>query len=277
LLKSRFDFVCGLGSACIASQALREASLQYASFPFDWLSGPTFSQRIQSIVDDFIGWFEAGDLECIGNPNHFTHDSYRNHVTNAVFPHDFDQGRAFDEIYPIVKEKYERRIRRLYDCIRRSQRVLFVWLENPSDDDRPDETTVLRALQMLSAKFPGVAFSFLVIDRAQDDEGNGIVRRTAYGWRVACGYRRKTIPGASARPWDLELDPIVSILNGFSARDYRSSAEKRAHRRSKRQKRYGTMKASNLVGYLVTKVQVKLCRHLRKRLLRRGIVMAEGA
>lgn len=120
--REKFDFVVGIGSACIASQALRDAGLQYASYPFD-------------------------------------------------------------ESYPAVKEKYDRRIGRLYASIRRSKRVLLVWLENPTDDDRPSDAEVQEARRDL------------------------------------------------ARSW---------------------------------------------LDYLLVRIQVKICRHLEKRLRRRGVALAEG-
>lgn len=181
--REKFDFVVGIGSACIASQALRDAGLQYASYPFDWMSGPAFGQRIHTVCSGFEGWFRQEDLEFAGNPNGFTHDSYRNRATNAFYPHDFEIGRPFDESYPAVKEKYDRRIGRLYASIRRSKRVLLVWLENPADDDRPSDAEVQEARRDL------------------------------------------------ARSW---------------------------------------------LDYLLVRIQVKICRHLEKRLRRRGVALAEG-
>lgn len=274
--REKFDFVVGIGSACIASQALRDAGLQHASYPFDWMSGPTFGQRIQTICSGFEGWFRQEDLEFAGNPNGFSHDSYRNRKTNALYPHDFEIGRAFNESYPLVKAKYDRRIDRMYASIRRSKRVLLVWLENPSDDDRPSDEEVTDARRVLSAKFPSVLMEFLIIDRAKDGERNGEVVRREYGWRATCGYRKKTALGASARPWDLEVGPIVAILRRFVAKDWRTRAERRQYRKSERMKTYATLNARCGLDYLLAKIQVKLCRHLEKRLRRRGIELTEG-
>jgi len=273
--RERFDFVLGVGSSCIASQALRDAGLQYASYPFDWMSGPTFAQRIRTICSDFRDWFRAEDFEFKGNPNGFTHDLYRNRATGGMYPHDFDPGRPFAECYSAVKEKYDRRIARLYASIRRSKHVLVVWLENPLYDDRPADEEVLDAYRSLVAKFPAVDIRVLIIDRAMDDMSNGDLEPHEYGWRVACGYRRKTVPGKDARPWDLEVGPIVAALKHFRARDFRTAAERKAHRQAERRKQFATVGARSWPAYLLVRLQLKLCHHLRKRLLRRGIELEE--
>ena len=274
--REKFDFVVGIGSACIASQAMRDAGLQYASYPFDWMSGPTFGQRIQTVCSEFEGWFRQEDLEFAGNPNGFTHDSYRNRATNALFPHDFEIGRSLAESYPTVKEKYDRRIDRLYASIRRSKRVLVVWLENPSDDDRPSDEEVMEARRALCAKFPSVLIEFLIIDRARDGEPAGEVAKREYGWRASCGYRKKVALGESARPWELEVGPIVAILRRFVAKDWRTPVERRQYRKSGRMKTYATLNARCWLDYLLVKLQLKLCRHLEKRLRKRGIELVEG-
>ena len=39
MLKNKYDFAFSLGGTCTAAESLRRASMQFASFPFDWAGG----------------------------------------------------------------------------------------------------------------------------------------------------------------------------------------------------------------------------------------------
>ena len=270
--KERFDFICSIGSSCLCATSLRDAGLRLSSGPFDWLLGPGMKDRVDLIVRDFEGWLEQGDFEFLGNPNKFSHDSYRNRKTGYKFSHDFDIGKPLEESFPAVREKYMRRIARFYERVRASRRVLLVWLENPIDDDRPTDEDVAASLAALAAKFPGVSVELLVVDRAPDDSGSeGIVRRGGY-WRATCPYRRKaTEKGESVRPWDVDTHPIMALLSNFETRDYRSADGRRAHGEDSRRQKYATFGARSALGYAVAKLQVKVCKLLLNRLRRRGV------
>jgi len=268
----RFDFICSLGSSCLCATSLRDAGLRLSSGPFDWVLGPSLKDRVKLIADDFAGWFEREDLEFIGNPEKFEHDSYANRRTGYTFPHEFDCGKPLDECYPAVRAKYDRRIARFYERIRASRRVLLVWLENPVVDDRPSDGDVAASLKVLAGKFPGVEVELLVVDRAPDDtNGDGIVRMDGY-WRVTCPYRRKaTEGGKDVRPWDIDTHPIQAVLSGFSVNDYRSAEARRRHVVESRQAKYAMLGAKGALGYAVARLQVRVCKLLLNRLRRKGV------
>jgi len=272
--KERFDFICSLGSSCLCATSLRDAGLRLSSGPFDWVLGPSLLKRVELIANDFAGWFEHDDFELLGSREKVEHDNYANRRTGYTFPHEFDFGRPFDECYPAVRAKYDRRIARFYERIRASRRVLLVWLENPVADDRPSDEDVAASLKVLAGKFPGVTVELLVVDRAPDDTSGGeLVRMDGY-WRVTCPYRRKaTEAGKDVRPWDIDTHPIQSILADFSANDYRSAEARRSHAQKSRQAKYAMFGAHGAIGYAVARVQVKVCKLLLNRLRRKGVEM----
>ena len=270
--KERFDFICSVGSSCLCASSLRDAGLRLSSGPFDWLLGPTLVERAKLIANDFAGWFEPGDFEFLGNPHDYTMGNYLNRKTGYKFSHDFKKELPFEESFPEVRSKYERRVARLFERVRASRRVLFVWIENPVNNDRPSDEEVVTARRMLADKFPGVDVELLVIDRAPDDAiGGKIVRGDGY-WRTTCPYRRKaTESGKDVRPWDVDTRPIQALLSCFETADYRSASERRRHNADSRAAKYAELGVKSAAGYAIARLQVKICKHILNKLRRRGV------
>ena len=260
-----------IGSSCLCASSLRDSGLRLSSGPFDWLLGPSLLERAKLIAADFSGWMEPGEFEFAGNPHNSITDSYRNLKTGYKFSHDFSAGGDFAAEFPDVKAKYDRRVARLYERVRASRRVLFVWLENPVNDDRPSDQDIPAARKVLMDKFPGVEIELLVVDRAPDgSKGGSIVRGDGY-WRATCPYRRKTAePGKEVRPWDIDTRPIIALLANFATGDYRSADERRKHYEAKRGEKYVMYGAHGPVGYAISRLQVKICKLLMNRLHRKG-------
>ena len=57
-----YDLIFGLGAGCSVSQSLRDAGLQFASYPLDWIAAPGIMQGVEAIERGFEGWFEREDL-----------------------------------------------------------------------------------------------------------------------------------------------------------------------------------------------------------------------
>lgn len=77
-------------------------------------------------------------------------DSYEDVNTGFYFYHDFKENVPFDIVFSGVKNKYERRIERLYKNIEKCKKVLFVWW---SRDKRVDVDTILESQKILSDSF----------------------------------------------------------------------------------------------------------------------------
>ena len=270
--RERFDFICSIGSSCLCASSLRDAGLRLSSGPFDWLLGPSLLERAKLVAADFSGWMEPGDFEFAGNPYNSVTENYRNIKTGYKFSHDFPAGADFEAVFPDVKSKYDRRVARLYERVKASRRVLFVWLENPVNDDRPSDEEIFAARKVLVEKFPGVEIELLVVDRAPDDSrGAGIVRGEGY-WRATCPYRHSAAkPGKDVRPWDIDTRPIIALLSNFTSDDYRSAAERRRHEKARQSEKYTTFGARGPVGYAVSRLQVKICKLMLNRLRKKGV------
>ena len=61
---------------------------------------------------------------------------YVNTRNNLLFLHDFKEVAHFDEEYVQLREKYERRIKRIYQTIRDSKDILYLHVHTPDMMDR---------------------------------------------------------------------------------------------------------------------------------------------
>lgn len=146
----QYDFIMGLGESCFCSLQLRAANLQNRSYPFDW-SG--------AIKWDGSVWPEAGELRGLERKinliiqgcndilnkedlaefprdpfaTELRHRNLRNIKTGLQYLHDFPLDQSIDQAYDEVKQRYARRISRMYDKIENSQKILFVFFTRDLD------------------------------------------------------------------------------------------------------------------------------------------------
>ena len=141
----KFDVVYSLGFGCGMARLLKRLGLRMTSGPFDWIVGPNFEYRIELILNDFKDFFNKDDLVLYDDksnefrpedPNRHT-DTYSNKVNGFIHPHDFMEGDDFETTYPIVLDKYNRRIERFYEYLKdTNKRVLLTYLSFSVLDDK---------------------------------------------------------------------------------------------------------------------------------------------
>lgn len=165
LFSKKFDLIFSLGEDCACSSYLRRFNLQEYSYPFDWLTNADFFTRMDLLVNDFKGFLEKENLAIIAYSHQKTinkhTDDYKDTKTDFYFYHDFDTKMPFDKSFILVKEKYQRRIKRLYHQIQKSQNILIVWW---SRNKHQDIDKVKESYKLLSQKFADKDISILLIE-----------------------------------------------------------------------------------------------------------------
>jgi hypothetical protein len=166
-----YDIVYSLGRDCACASYLKNFGLRVASGPFDWI---TLSQNeehdlekaLSIVSNDFKDFFNAEDLKLLApDPKIYQepeHVGYENIRTGFRFYHDFDTGIPFDEMFPKVKEKYERRIQRFRDNIKNNKKVLLVWFTHLFESD---DSQALALCNQVS-EFYGKPIDFLLIEHS---------------------------------------------------------------------------------------------------------------
>ncbi len=161
---NKYDLYIPLGATCFCTSVLRQAGLQFYSYAFDWLYGASFIDRIKIIVNNFSNWLDKDDLEYIGNrTNPQPCDIYRNNKTGIVFNHDFKISAPLEDTYANVKEKYDRRIKRLFKQISVSKKILFVYIEPPHVISDYNTSRIIEGQNLLQKKFPRTEISILYV------------------------------------------------------------------------------------------------------------------
>src|SRR5574344_454709 len=127
----KYDLIFGIGEACSCSQALRNQNLQVYSYPFDWLFGSTFEGRINILVNKFKDFINKSDLEYSYSKRNIHCNAYHNKKNDLTFNHDFQKDISFEEAYPQIRTKYDRRINRLLQKIESAKSILVVYLQTP--------------------------------------------------------------------------------------------------------------------------------------------------
>ncbi|WP_068471366.1 DUF1796 family putative cysteine peptidase [Candidatus Protochlamydia phocaeensis] len=121
-----YDEAVSLGYSCQVAQQLNDNGIRHQAYPFDWM----LSSAEGLIL--FIHYAGAGflDLDKIAIEERVAGTNILI-VADTLYGfrllHDFYD--PFDTFYPIVKQKYERRIARFFNLLRSNKKVLFVRIQ----------------------------------------------------------------------------------------------------------------------------------------------------
>ena len=125
----KYDIIYSIGRDCACASYLQQNGLRLTSGPFDWLTNAGFEDRFTLMLNGFEDFLNQKYLKKMPKPTQFpadkNNDYYENIKNNLYFWHDFPADKSFDEAYPEVKLKYERRIKRFYENIK--EKTEFYW------------------------------------------------------------------------------------------------------------------------------------------------------
>ena len=170
----KYDIIYSIGRDCACASYLQQNGLRLTSGPFDWLTNAGFEDRFELMLNDFQCFLDKKDLKQMPKPTQFpsdkNNDYYENIKTKLYFWHDFPADKSFEEAYPEVTLKYERRIKRFYENIKDKNRGLLVWF---SQVHQTPDNIVLELCNRFSEKM-GKKIDFLIIEH---HEGLNIAKK----------------------------------------------------------------------------------------------------
>lgn len=273
-MKQHYDLIFGLGPACSCTMSLRKARLQHLSFPFDWIGPKPGTDeflhdvliRARHIADEFSGrWLCTEDFTHFDPPPTHPRDCYFNEGLKLLFIHDFEKGDDFAATFPRVQAKYAKRIRRLLELIRSSQRVLLLRVDRPDLEVSTLVEDCKAAVKLLSEKFAPVRFEVLALhcehgrsyeNRLEANHGDGVST-------LVFDYD-------DLRPGIQKFQPDIALLaqvlaSRYTVRDYRTPEERKAKKLKDRQKEYAKFGAKNWFQYWLAKRKMHFARHFEKK------------
>lgn len=159
-----YDLIFSLGASCAVSMSLRDAGLQFSSWPFDWVGSPGLPQTVDMIERDFAHWFDREDLKLwdVRHEEGAVQRVYRNMRTDFGFPHEFTNATPIERAYAKTRAKYDRRIERFTAELDGGKRVLGIYYEVATRLRQPD-AVLAESRRRIAAKFPKIAFDLLYV------------------------------------------------------------------------------------------------------------------
>lgn len=161
----KFDLVFSIGEDCGCAMLLRDARIRDMSSPFDWLTNATYKMRMDLLANRFAGFLVREHLNPMVKPTvgYFDADNdyYADAATGFYFYHDFPAGMSLTESYPLVKDKYDRRISRLMERLECGGNVLLVWW---SRSKRISDEELTSSLAKVQDAYPTAKFHLLVFE-----------------------------------------------------------------------------------------------------------------
>lgn len=159
-----YDFIFSLGANCAVSQSLRDAGLQFASYPFDWIGSPGLMRDVEMVESGFANWLDRGDLKLwdVRHEEGAVQRVYKNMRTGFGFPHEFTNAFRIEDGYEKTREKYDRRIARFMKDLGSSRRALGIYLEVATRRRLADDA-LAESRRRLAAKFPGLELDLLYV------------------------------------------------------------------------------------------------------------------
>lgn len=273
--KKTYDLAISLGYSCGVIQALRDAGLQFASFPLDWVAVPDVVRGAEIVASGFAHWLDREALELVDvrHGSGFNTRIYRNRLTGIGFSHEFGDFQTFGESYPKVAEMYGRRIERLDGLLKKAKRVLLVYLELPFRGCAGD-ADLATARRLIATRYPNAAFDLVYVHENPDSPTPRIVSEKDGVTVLSLDYR---LFDRGEITHFVRTDTLAAYLRqNVTVRDYRTEAD-RARRRSAfegdimcRWGRKGTLRC------LVNRWAFRIFRHLERYLMARGLVQKEG-
>ena len=132
--KKSYDLVCSLGGNCAAAHNLKWKGLRLYAYPFDW-TYVTEVKSIYKLAESFKNNFSDILLrenlkELPANPDHKNNIQYEDKKTNIVWPNHFKYKIENDKEYQKVKQKIDRRCKRLLEHINKADKILFLFSLN---------------------------------------------------------------------------------------------------------------------------------------------------
>ena len=222
--EKEYDLAFSLGAACLCSGSLRACSLQFLSFPFDWVIGLSIVERANFIAKGFEDFIKESELKFEGSVSATAKDVYRS-SSGLYMNHDFPIGISLHDSFPAVREKYLRRGSRLISLIEASRRVLVAYALLP-DAEMPPEADLSESIAILRSRFPRVEFDLLVM-KSTPGLKTPVFKDLAPGITLATiDYRSERIGGTALQGGGHDAKALNSLLKGVKVRDYRSAEER---------------------------------------------------
>ncbi len=224
-----YDVVIPFGRTCAAAMYSIERGFRRCSLPFDWVGTPNIGMLVEFILNGFADFMVPERLEYMeplkGFPPDIHHDYYRDPTNQFLTFHDFRKGIPMAEERVVVKERYDRRIKRLYEILESpTKKLLFRW----AYDDLPSTETLIESVTALRNRFSQGEIDLLFMNSVKDFKGIEMIS-VAPGITLARGYFHNVAKHITTGDCELtnRILKRVSVRGAWRERLFREAARNR--------------------------------------------------
>lgn len=230
IVNRQYDLIVPIGAACSCTSTLRIKNLQYFSYPFDWLFGAGFLNRVRILTNNFENWLNIEDLEIVGTRQYPRHSNiYLNKKTDITYNHDFMTDTPLDIEFPLVKEKYDRRINRVINQIENSDNVLFVYIERPDIRKDLSDEELKEGYELLKNRFPNVDINILYTFSIPDVnyKERKILNISEHIIRIDLDYDEHN----KEYPFNVDIKKVIKVFKNISISDKFLNSKQKLYRK----------------------------------------------
>jgi hypothetical protein len=152
-----------LGNNCECAINLHRKNLiPFGHFPFDFMITKDLTSVAYLIQNNFYKFLDLNSLKFLKETEEpFEHGYhlhiYENQKYNIYFLHDFFKEQPIEMCYNQVREKYDRRIKRLYDLLNSNNHLIFLRTD-------VSEAQANQFCQIMAQAFPSLSYSLAAIN-----------------------------------------------------------------------------------------------------------------
>ncbi len=232
----KYDLYVSLGEACSCSMALRNAKLQFYSYPLDWVGGVELVDRTKFFLNGFENFIVKEDLKKAYEVRNISCQAYVRKSNKMVFNHDFNIDTPFDEMFEEVDRKYKRRAQRVIEQIKNSKRVLFVYLRSPESKIEVTKEQLIEAHKMLADYFKSVKVDLLYVYCDRDVKINKMKKHKLTKNIRCCGFDYDKRDKEA--PYKVQSKPLDMLFRHFSITDKHLTKENIEERNAYKRKMF---------------------------------------
>lgn len=244
------------------------------SMPFDWLGQSSFRTRMELVRDDFVGYLTLETMETEPKMDPFKNEVHVFDKHGFVYAHDFKVDIPVAEQLPVVRERFMRRRNRLEGILRKSHRALVIWADVAGLSPAVSDSDLQFAYDVMSKKWANCAFDILAF-RMQEGVAISDAKEVDSGHVKSVYFDYRDTVGDGV--WMAHIPLLQKWLSSrYEVVDYRTNEEKAAWAKQRVRQKYAEYHAESYVRYLVNKMNYKLYKHFRTRVIRAGIINAQS-
>lgn len=158
-----------LGNCCKIAWFIRDTGLNSYSYPFDWLLTPSCNSICDLLENGFNDFMLKDNLSNLGDYCRTTKEytmTGNSKVIDNLYDiesrHDFAWNLSIENQYLLIKEKYQRRINRLYRALNQTDKPVYLVRKQISREQAS------RLSKTIKTKFPKLVFTLIALDNTEE-------------------------------------------------------------------------------------------------------------